>query len=221
MGGIKLSIFTFPDAVIGFFMAPIIPIIHKIKNFPPKQIIHPMSGFLKPGEMCMVLGRPNSGCSTLLKVLANQREGFVRVNGNVSYGGILADLMAKQCLASVIPKIHEGEGIYEQFNKVIVLNEGRMVYFGPAKEAQAYMVSLGYKNLPQQTTANYLTGFTDPNEQQFQNGIYPTQVPKSPEDMERAYKNSKIFQREKKMSVLITRNLSIKSFVFNKILWKL
>ncbi|KAI8460538.1 hypothetical protein BY996DRAFT_8480464 [Phakopsora pachyrhizi] len=87
-------------------MAPIIPIIHKIKNFPPKQIIHPMSGFLKPGEMCMVLGRPNSGCSTLLKVLANQREGFVRVNGNVSYGGILADLMAKQVVYNPEDNVH-------------------------------------------------------------------------------------------------------------------
>ncbi|CAH7685997.1 ABC-2 type transporter-domain-containing protein [Phakopsora pachyrhizi] len=319
MGGIKLPIFTFPDAVIGFFMAPIIPIIQKIKNLPPKQIIHPMSGFLKPGEMCMVLGRPNSGCSTLLKVLANQREGFVRVDGDVSYGGISADLMAKQYGGEVVynpeddvhfatltvyqtlkfalmtktpgkllPNLRRkefvdqimnvllqmlgishtkntlvgdatvrgvsggerkrvsiaemmatracvlswdnstrgldastaleyakslrimtnifsttmfvtlyqaGEGIYEQFDKVIVLNEGRMVYFGPAKEARAYMVSLGYKNLPRQTTADYLTGCTDPNERQFQDGIDPTQVPTSPEDMERAYKNSEIFQR--------------------------
>ena len=38
-----------------------------------------------------------------------------------------------------------GEGIYEQFDKVMVLNESRIVYFGPAKEARQYMIGLGYK----------------------------------------------------------------------------
>lgn len=56
-----------------------------------------------------------------------------------------------------------GEGIYEQFDKVCLINEGKQVYFGPASEARAYMMSLGYKNLPRQTTADYLTGCTDPN----------------------------------------------------------
>ncbi|KAI8460557.1 ABC-2 type transporter-domain-containing protein [Phakopsora pachyrhizi] len=318
-GGIKRPIFTFPDAVIGFFIAPILPIIQKLKKSPLKQIIHPMSGFLKPGEMCMVLGRPNSGCSTLLKVLTNKREGFVRVDGEVSYSGIPADEMAKHYGGEVVynpeedihfatltvyqtlkfalmnktpgkllPQLRRkdfvdqvmnvllqmlgishtkntlvgdatirgvsggerkrvsiaemmatracvlswdnstrgldastaleyakslrimtnifsttmfvtlyqaGDGIYEQFDKVIVLNEGRMVYFGPAKEARSYMVSLGYKNLPRQTTADYLTGCTDPNERQFQDGIDLSQVPKSPEDMERDYKKSEIFKR--------------------------
>ncbi|CAH7685993.1 ABC-2 type transporter-domain-containing protein [Phakopsora pachyrhizi] len=318
-GGIKLPIFTFPDSVIGFFMAPILPILKRLKPPPDKQILYPLSGFLKPGEMCMVLGRPNSGCSTLLKVLANQRKGYKRVEGEVNYGGISADVMAKHyggevvynpeddvhfatltvyqtlkfalmtktpgkllphmqrkdfvnqvldvflqmlgishtkntlvgdatvrgvsggerkrvsiaemmatraCVLSwdnstrgldastaleyskslrimtnifsttmFVTLYQAGEGIYEQFDKVIVLNEGRMVYFGPAKEARAYMVSLGYKNLPRQTTADYLTGCTDPNERQFKDGIDPAQVPKSPEEMERAYKNSEICQR--------------------------
>ena len=29
-----------------------------------------------------------------------------------------------------------GEGIYDQFDKVLVIDEGRQVYFGPAKEAR-------------------------------------------------------------------------------------
>ena len=40
--------------------------------------------------MLLVLGRPGSGCSTLLKVIANQRDGYVGVHGNVTYGGIPA-----------------------------------------------------------------------------------------------------------------------------------
>jgi ABC-type multidrug transport system ATPase subunit len=92
----RLPIRTFPDALMGLFMAPVVAIMRRLKSFPPKQILHPMSGFLKPGEMCLVLGRPNSGCSTFLKVIANQRVGFIRVDGDVVYGGLPADLVAKQ-----------------------------------------------------------------------------------------------------------------------------
>lgn len=33
----------------------------------------------------MVLGRPGSGCSTLLKILANQRDEYYAVKGTVNY----------------------------------------------------------------------------------------------------------------------------------------
>lgn len=87
-----------------------------------------------------------------------------------------------------------GEGIYDLFDKVLLLNEGRCVYFGPTKEARNYMISLGYKNLPRQTTADYLTGCTDENERQFDNDIDVSQVPKTPEEMEQAYLNSTSYQ---------------------------
>lgn len=57
-----------------------------------------------------------------------------------------------------------GEGIYELADKVLLIDEGRQVYFGPANEARQYMISLGYRDLPRQTTADYLTGCTDSNE---------------------------------------------------------
>jgi ABC-type multidrug transport system ATPase subunit len=40
--------------------------------------------------MVLVLGRPGSGCSTLLRVIANMRESFIKVKGDVTYGGISA-----------------------------------------------------------------------------------------------------------------------------------
>lgn len=88
-----------------------------------------------------------------------------------------------------------GEGIYEQFDKVCLINEGKQVYFGPASQAREYMMSLGYKNLPRQTTADYLTGCTDPNERQFADGVDPANVPKTPEEMEKAYLESEIYQQ--------------------------
>ncbi|KAF9025650.1 pleiotropic drug resistance ABC transporter [Hymenopellis radicata] len=51
-------------------------LLHAIQNIrhpPVRDILHGFEGIVKPGEMLLVLGRPGSGCSTLLKMLANQR----------------------------------------------------------------------------------------------------------------------------------------------------
>jgi ATPase subunit of ABC transporter with duplicated ATPase domains len=42
-----------------------------------RTILDGSSGCVKPGEMLLVLGRPGSGCTTLLKLLANKRKGYV------------------------------------------------------------------------------------------------------------------------------------------------
>lgn len=42
-----------------------------------RTILDSSSGCVKPGEMLLVLGKPGSGCTTLLKMLANKRKGYV------------------------------------------------------------------------------------------------------------------------------------------------
>lgn len=41
-----------------------------------KTILDSSWGNVQPGEMLLVLGRPGSGCTTLLRMLANQRKGY-------------------------------------------------------------------------------------------------------------------------------------------------
>ncbi|RSM17280.1 hypothetical protein CDV31_003835 [Fusarium ambrosium] len=53
-----------------------------------RTILDNSHGCVKPGEMLLVLGRPGSGCSTLLNVLANQRNGYSSVSGDVHYGSM-------------------------------------------------------------------------------------------------------------------------------------
>lgn len=88
-----------------------------------------------------------------------------------------------------------GEGIFEQFDKVLLIDQGRQVFFGPAAEARPYLISLGYKDLRRQTSADYLTGCTDENERQFADGIDEEKVPKTPEELEAAYKESDVYRR--------------------------
>jgi ATP-binding cassette subfamily G (WHITE) protein 2 (SNQ2) len=83
-----------------------------------------------------------------------------------------------------------GESIYELFDKVIVLDKGRQVYFGPTSEARAYFENLGYRPLPRQSTPDYLTGCTDPNERQFADGRSERDTPSSPEGLENAFHGS-------------------------------
>lgn len=65
---------------------------HKL---PLKKILDQSHGCVKPGEMLLVLGRPGSGCTTLLKMLANHRHGYASVTGDVWYGSMPASEAAR------------------------------------------------------------------------------------------------------------------------------
>ncbi|CAI7665813.1 unnamed protein product [Penicillium viridicatum] len=73
-------------------------------NRPPvrKTIIHDVSGVVFPGETLLVLGQPGSGCSTTLKVIANERASYKIVEGNVSYASIASSEMRKKYGSEVI-----------------------------------------------------------------------------------------------------------------------
>jgi ATP-binding cassette subfamily G (WHITE) protein 2 (PDR) len=52
------------------------------------QILHDFDGMVHGGEMLLVLGRPGSGCSTLLKTLAGEIRGLrIENSGSVHYEG--------------------------------------------------------------------------------------------------------------------------------------
>ncbi|QLL30703.1 hypothetical protein HG536_0A05180 [Torulaspora globosa] len=53
------------------------------------EILKPMDGLLNPGELLVVLGRPGSGCTTLLKSISSNTHGFkISKESHVSYKGI-------------------------------------------------------------------------------------------------------------------------------------
>jgi ABC-type multidrug transport system fused ATPase/permease subunit len=58
-----------------------------VKN-PEKTILHGIDGVVREGQMLLVLGRPGSGCTTLLKSLAGFTEEYHRWNGSVRYNGV-------------------------------------------------------------------------------------------------------------------------------------
>lgn len=61
-------------------------------------------------------------------------------------------------LASVVTLYQAGNGIYELFDKVLVLDEGKQIYYGPAKQARPFMEDLGFVCVDGANVADFLTG---------------------------------------------------------------
>ncbi|KAI9149007.1 ATP-binding cassette transporter CGR1 [Paramyrothecium foliicola] len=85
------------------------------------------------------------------------------------------------------------QAIYDLFDKATVLYEGRQIYFGPASEAKAYFERQGWHCPPRQTTGDFLTSVTNPQERQAKPGM-EKQVPRTPEEFERYWRNSRQYQ---------------------------
>jgi ATP-binding cassette, subfamily G (WHITE), member 2, SNQ2 len=59
-------------------------------------------------------------------------------------------------LTTIVSIYQAGETLYELFDKVCVIYEGRMVYFGPANKARQYFIDMGYEPANRQTTPDFL-----------------------------------------------------------------
>ncbi|KAJ4993546.1 ABC transporter [Stagonosporopsis vannaccii] len=321
IGGVKNYVKTFPDAFVSFFNVfataqSLLGLGKKGKEF---DILKDFRGVLKPGEMCLVLGRPGSGCTTFLKVISNQRFGYTNIDGKVLYGPFEADFFEKRYRGEAVyceedenhhPTLTVGqtldfaletkvpgkrpaglsrqafkdkvidmmlkmfniehtrntivgnpfvrgvsggerkrvsiaetmitgaslmswdnstrgldastavdyarslrtltniyktttfvslyqasENIYKCFDKVLVIDSGRQVYFGPTEEARAYFEGLGFLEKPRQTTPDYLTGCTDEWEREYKPGRDHTNTPSTPDQLAEAFKNSETAAR--------------------------
>ena len=317
MGGAKIYVPTFPDAFTGFFGAPIVFAMGLLglgKKGTEMKILQGFKGVAKPGEMVLVLGKPGSGCTTFLKVIANQRFGYTGIEGEVLYGPFPSKQFEQRyrgeavycqeddvhiptltvgqtlgyALETKVPGVRPGgisvaefrdkvvdmllrmfniehtkntivgnpfvrgisggerkrvsiaemmiagaavcshdnstrgldastavdyakslrvitniyrtttfvslyqasENIYKQFDKVMVIDEGRQVFFGPTTEARAYFESLGFEPKPRQTTPDYLTGCTDVFEREYQEGRNASNAPATPDGLVDAFNAS-------------------------------
>ncbi|KXH67275.1 ABC-2 type transporter [Colletotrichum salicis] len=284
----------------------------KIHKEPTVDLIRNMTGTVRHGEIMLVLGRPGSGCSTFLKAIANHRDEYAKVDGEVYYGVIpaedqleryrgevvyceeddrhfpsltvwqtlwfalktktrkreqwtiplildsllqmfgidhtkntlvgdehirgvsggerkrvsLAETLATRASVvcwdnstrgldastalsfakslrvytdvsgrtTLVTLYQAGESIYELMDKVLVIDDGRMLFQGPRDEAKKYFEDLGYLCPPRQTTADFLTSIADKNARNFQPGREDT-APKTPEELERAFLESEHYQR--------------------------
>lgn len=86
------------------------------------------------------------------------------------------------------------QAIYDIFDKAIVLYEGRQIFFGPCEEARDYFIEMGWDCPPRQTTGDFLTSVTNPQERRVRQGM-ENRVPRTPDDFEKYWKNSPHYAR--------------------------
>lgn len=102
VGSTTTFVKTLPDAILGTFgpdlyriVCRFVPSLKFGRAGELRTLINNFTGVVRHGEMMLVLGRPGSGCSTFLRAISNDREGFAEVTGDISYGGISAEKQKK------------------------------------------------------------------------------------------------------------------------------
>ena len=59
-------------------------------------------------------------------------------------------------MSTIVSIYQAGESLYQHFDKVCVIYEGRMAYFGRADQARQYFIDLGFEPAHRQTTSDFL-----------------------------------------------------------------
>ncbi|KAJ5143326.1 uncharacterized protein N7515_002113 [Penicillium bovifimosum] len=81
------------------------------------------------------------------------------------------------------------EALYNTFDQVILLYEGREIYFGSRENAVSYFEKMGWERPVRQVSADFLTAITNPGERQPQPGMEHI-VPRTPVEFESYWKKS-------------------------------
>ncbi|KAJ5538316.1 CDR ABC transporter [Penicillium frequentans] len=104
---------------------------------------------------------------------------------------LLSDLTGS---AHAVAAYQASQSIYDRFDKVVVLYGGHQVFFGPANAAKEYFEKQGWYCPPRQTTGDFLTSITNPDERQAKPGM-ESQVPRTPEEFEAAWLKSSEYKQ--------------------------
>lgn len=99
------SALQYQSSVSSALLAPLRPqeYLSFIRRSPEKHILRSFDGLLQSGELLIVLGRPGSGCSTLLKTLCGELHGLkLRKSSEIQYNGISMERMHKEFKGEVL-----------------------------------------------------------------------------------------------------------------------
>ena len=101
---------------------------------------------------------------------------------------ISTDIAKTTTFASVY---QAGESLAQQFDKVVVLNEGHMVYYGPLEKATSYFKSIGYLPYERQTTPDFLVACTDVHGRRL-NPKFRGHIPRTAEEQAATFRQSEV-----------------------------
>ncbi|PSN70036.1 ABC transporter [Corynespora cassiicola Philippines] len=91
--------------------------------------------------------------------------------------------------AALVSLYQTSEDIFLMFDKVLVLHEGREIFFGATVEAKPYFMNLGFQCSARTPTPEFLTSVTDPRAI-IQQHDDDNKLPRTADELERAWNQS-------------------------------
>ncbi|KAL6877662.1 ABC-2 type transporter [Trichoderma longibrachiatum] len=96
-------------------------------------------------------------------------------------------------ISTAVSLYQAGESLYELVDKVLLIDGGKCLYFGPAEKAKQYFLDLGFDCPERWTTADFLTSVSDQHERSIRPG-WEQRIPRSPDEFFNAYRQSNIYK---------------------------
>jgi ABC-type multidrug transport system ATPase subunit len=96
-------------------------------------------------------------------------------------------------VSTIVALYQASENLYNLFDKVMLIEEGKCAYYGSAQDAKAYFERLGFECPPRWTTPDFLTSVSDPHARRVKSG-WEDRVPRSGEDFQRVYRKSDTYK---------------------------
>lgn len=118
--------------------------------------------------------------ATVLECWDNSIRGLDSANAAQFIRTLQLSAIAKGSVA-MVTLYQASQEIYEIFDKVTLLYEGRQVYFGSTESAKAYFINLGFVCPERSTTSDFLCSLTNPLERRVRPG-WESKVPRSSAD---------------------------------------
>lgn len=91
--------------------------------------------------------------------------------------------------AHAVAAYQASQAMYDVFDKVVVLYEGREIFFGPVQAAKDYFTEMGWLCPLRQTTPDFLTSVSNPQERKPRPG-YENKVPRTATEFENYWQKS-------------------------------
>lgn len=101
-----------------------------------------------------------------------------------------SELFGQTCAVSIY---QAPQSAYDLFDKVVLLYEGRQIFFGSCDKAKQYFVNLGFECPARQTVPDFLTSMTAPAERVVRPG-WEDRVPRTPDEFAVRWKESREYE---------------------------
>lgn len=96
-------------------------------------------------------------------------------------------------VSTAVSLYQAGESLFNLADKVLLIDAGKCLYFGPAERAKQYFLDLGFECRDRWTTPDFLTSVTDEHERNVRSG-WEQRIPRSSQEFADAYRASAVYR---------------------------